>query len=171
VAGDGIKLTSPREGVFFDISGKGRGLISWTAANSDDAWLALDRDRDRKVDDGTELFGNYTPQPSVETPHGFLALAESDKATNGGNDDGVIDARDTIYPRRLLWQDANHYGTSEAGELHTLASRDVTSLGLDFKESKRTDEHGNQFRYRAKVRDAKGAKVARRAWDVFLATT
>jgi hypothetical protein len=45
---------------------------------------------------------------------------------------------------------------------------DVARLHLKYRESKRTDEFGNQFRYRAKVDDSKGAKVNRWAWDVFL---
>jgi hypothetical protein len=54
-------------------------------------------------------------------------------------------------------------------ELYTLLALNVAILGLDYKESKRTDEHGNQFRYRAKVNDVKETKAGRSAWDVFLA--
>jgi hypothetical protein len=67
-----------------------------------------------------------------------------------------------------LWIDENHDGVSGANELHGLASRDVSSIELSYKESKRVDAQGNRFRYRAKVDDAKGAKAGRWAWDVFL---
>lgn len=53
-------------------------------------------------------------------------------------------------------------------ELHTLPELDIKRLGLDYKESKRTDAYGNRFRYRAKVYDARGAKAGRWAWDVYL---
>lgn len=172
VLGDGFDLTGINEGVRFDI--KPGGIverIAWTSQGADDAWLVLDRNGNGRIDNGAELFGNFTPQPNPPqgiVKNGFNALAEYDKPANSGNGDGQIDRRDSIFNSLRLWQDSNHNGISEPSELRTLSEIGIAILELDYKESRRTDEHGNRFKYRAKVKDIRGAQVGRWAWDVFL---
>jgi hypothetical protein len=169
VDGSGFKLTSPVAGVSFDFYGRGKKVrLAWTATSSTNAWLVLDRDGNGTIDNGRELFGNLTPQPRSDTPNGFLALAVYDQPGAGGNSDGVINKRDTVFASLRLWQDSNHDGISQPTELHTLPALGLKSIDLDYKESKRTDRYGNRFRYRAKVKDKHDAQLGRWAWDVFL---
>jgi hypothetical protein len=169
LSGKGFFLTDAAHGVSFDIRGDGVPMqIAWTAPGADNGFLALPGS-DGLVHDGKQLFGNFTPQPPSAQPNGFLALAEYDKPQNGGNGDGVIDSRDKIFSSLRLWIDVNHDGLCQSEELHTLPEMGLLSLSLGYSSSRRTDEFGNVFRYKAKLNQATGdlSDVGKKAYDVF----
>ncbi len=172
VLGNGFNLTNLAGGVSFDLDADGTAEhLSWTSAGSDDAWLALDRNDNGTIDTGVELFGEFTPQPEPPVggrKNGFIALAELDKSANGGNGDGNITAADAAYANLRVWRDDNHNGVSEPGELVGLEAVALAVIDLDYKESKVTDQHGNRFRFRTKVKNAAGQQLGRWIYDVFL---
>ena len=171
IDGSGFQLTDANNGVWFDFYGTGQPIkISWTMPGSTNAWLVLDRNNNDTIDSALEMFGNFTTQPYSTDKNGFLALAEFDKSGAGGNEDGNITSADTVFSNLRLWIDANHNGISEPAELQTLPDLNLKTLSLDYREAKRTDIYGNQFRYRAKVKDTHDAQLRRWAWDVFLVT-
>jgi len=78
----GFSMSDAVGGVVFNMLNDGVPLaISWTAASSTNAFLVLDRNGNGTIDNGTELFGDLTPQPVSSEANGFLALAEYDKSS------------------------------------------------------------------------------------------
>ena len=146
---DQFRLTGLGNPVSFDIDNDGfQETMTWTAGRTFDALLCLDRNNNGRVDSGAELFGNYTPLIDGSTSeNGYIPLAEFDLVALGGNENGFIDTEDVIYDELRLWIDWNHNGISERREFLSLAEAGITRIGLRYRTSRRTDRHGNEFRY------------------------
>jgi RHS repeat-associated protein len=172
--GSPIHLTDVAGGVAFDVNGDGAlEPVSWTAAGSGAAWLALDLDGDGAITTGAELFGvevaaSRQGKPSRGTS-AFTLLAAYDDPANGGNGDGIISAADAVFNKLRLWVDGNHDGVSQPDELVALDTAGVVSIELSYQITGRRDGVGNVYRYRGTVHLASGRSVP--IWDVFLATT
>ncbi|MCB9554758.1 MAG: hypothetical protein H6707_01560 [Deltaproteobacteria bacterium] len=118
LAGDGLLLKPASAGTQFALLNPAEPVQVGWLAGSDDALLALDRNDNGLIDDGSELFGDASGYD------GFAALARYDD-----NHDGTIDASDAIFDRLLLWRD-NGDGRSQPDELMTLRSAGVRALSL-----------------------------------------
>lgn len=146
LAAGAYRLSGPDDGVDFDIDADGSpDRITWTARDSATAFLALDRNADAIINDGSELFGNWTMLHSgARAANGFEALKDLDD-----NEDGVIDAADAGWAALLLWSDHNHDGVSQPGELQRIAASFVRAVETTYHWSGRRDRYGNLFKYEA----------------------
>ncbi|MBN1866194.1 hypothetical protein JW916_02765 [Candidatus Sumerlaeota bacterium] len=138
--GDGVNLTGIADGQDFDIDADGR--TDRTAfVQGDDAFVALDKNGNGRIDDGSELFGDQNG-----SLNGFEELARYDD-----NGDGAIDSHDTVYHRLRLLHDANGDGRVEANELSTLSEMGIASIDLrhDGAVQSYDDSHGNTLAERS----------------------
>jgi len=161
----GFVFTDPTksEYVTFDMKGDGTLLrLSWPKAGSGNAWLVYDRDGDRIIKNGTELFGNFSPHSDGGHPdglaNGFLALGWYDQPAQGGNGDAVIDDKDAIWSKLRLWIDTHCYKEpdlpcqSQPSELFPLTSKRIHSLSLIYGyDPNNVDPIGNWFKLSAVV--------------------
>jgi hypothetical protein len=139
--GDGVTSTFiSSTSTYFDLDNDGvRQRTGWV--QGEDGILVFDKNRDGKVNNGTELFGNHTLlKNGTKAANGFEALREYDE-----NKDGVIDAKDNIYNTLKLWQDGNSDGVTDTGELHTLTELGVKSINLDYTQTTDYEEQNRIF--------------------------
>jgi hypothetical protein len=152
---DGYRLTDASAGVLFDLDADGSPeRIAWTEADSDEAFIVMDRNGNGRIDDGSELFGDHTPAypgRRETTANGFDALRFLESPSYGvSRRDSVVDGNDAAFAALMLWRDRNHNGISEAEELAPLSESGLRAIHTDYKLSRRRDRFGNEFRQRAK---------------------
>ena len=125
--GNGFEINSKENGVYFDLNNDGFAeKINWT---SSDAILAIDKNGNGKIDDGSEAFGDYhLLADGTRAKDGFEALAQYD--TNG---DGIIDENDEIFHNLMLWVDSNNNGISDEGELKSLSAMGIKAISLNYE--------------------------------------
>lgn len=136
LSGVGVITTGVDDPVPFDLNADGEvELVAWTVPGEHNGLLWVDLNRNRIVDDGSELFGTATRMPDGElASNGFEALGVYDLEDFGGNGDGMISPGDLVWPSLRLWIDDNHDGFSEQKEIQSLGRSGVLSLGLDYTE-------------------------------------
>lgn len=134
---------SPANAIYFDLLGATdnhrRVKIDWFT-NLDYRLLALPN-QNGQVLGIDQLFGNNTTGPDGRTSaNGYAALAKYDD-----NHDGVIDARDAVFPYLRVWLDRNFDGIAQPDELVALEDVGITSIDLDYTNSyPEVDQYGNQ---------------------------
>jgi len=122
IDGDGdISLSSYQDGVNFDLDADGR--VDQTGfTTGQDVFLGLDRNQNGTIDDGRELFGDQNG-----SANGFIELARYDE-----NQDGAIDARDSVYDS-LVGVRATQGGSMESISLAALGVQQILLANQDLE--------------------------------------
>lgn len=143
--GDGIELTSYKQGARFDITGSGR-VVQTAFVTGGDGFLAIDRNGNGMIDNGTELFGDQNG-----AANGYEELAKYDS-----NGDSIINAKDKDFGKLLLFKD-NGNARTESGELMSLGAAGITEMSLKYTNVSLRTSGGNSIAQIASYRRADGS--------------
>ena len=142
---NGITSTKLNNTIYFDHDNNNfKEASSWI--DKGDAFLALDKNNNGLIDNGNELFGNHTisntrfKYTNNKATNGYEALKTYDL-----NGDNVIDSKDEIYDKLVLWKDSNQNAITDKGELIKLKDSGIVSIDLNYKNIN-TDEKGNTIK-------------------------
>lgn len=115
-----------------------KAVTNWIEPQSKGHFLVYDKDGDGKITSSKELFGN-----GENIDNGFEALKAHDL-----NKDFVIDKKDPIFSKLMLWRDINGNGISEKEELVPLVSKGISSINLYYRDN------NIQFQGRAEIKQS-----------------
>ncbi|GAA5786265.1 hypothetical protein YWS52_25880 [Chitiniphilus shinanonensis] len=139
---DGLETVGAGEAgsVLFDHRADGvKTSTGWV--KPDDGLLVLDRNRNGKIDNGRELFGDATlKSDGTLAKDGFDALADLDS-----NQDGKVDAADSAFANLRVWRDLNANGISDAGELFTLQQLGIAGFNVARTSNDEVLDNGNRI--------------------------
>lgn len=123
--GNDVSLTAlGASNAYFDLNNNNFAeKTGWVSAG--DGLLALDVNRNGRIDNGTELFG-------TATQNGFTVLARYDD-----NRDGQITNADAVWNSLLVWRDANGDGSSASAELSAITTNAITAINLNARSAGR----------------------------------
>jgi hypothetical protein len=138
----------------FDMDGIGMCLnTDWPAA--DNPWLALDLDRNGRIDGGHELFGSgFVLSSGRRAANGFAALATLDH-----NRDSVIDSLDPRFAELVIWRDVDGDKISAPDELSSLADASIERIELGYSVREHCDARQNCGKERSRFEFRAGGQL------------
>ncbi|MBX3034436.1 MAG: hypothetical protein KF865_10975 [Bdellovibrionaceae bacterium] len=158
--GAGLNLSSPAQGVLFDILGENAApvahtpyRISWFQKRSGVGLLALPN-KVGEVKGINQLFGDNTRGPDGRfAANGYLALAKFDD-----NGDGLITQDDAVFHKLRVWLDHNSDGIATRSELLSLKDLRLSVIDLRYDSTySEVDSHGNLITYKSVVKFDNGS--------------
>jgi len=122
----GITKIGKENGVHFDLDNTGFAQrTAWIGGGA--GFLALDRNGNGVIDNGGELFGDFTLLPDGSRARdGFEALRQFDI-----HGTGVIDKNNSIFRYLVVWIDKNGDGISTPDEIFTLTELGIVAINLN----------------------------------------
>jgi len=151
---DGIETTGIDKGALFDINADDM-MDRASVVTGNDYFLAMDRNNNAKIDDGSELFGDHHG-----AVNGFSELGRFDD-----NKDGKIDAQDVVFNnlRLVNYQNGNQ-------QIIDLEDVGIKSISLQFSEYQQSIKELDEVTQRAafEMQDESGNKSTGEASDVLL---